>query len=30
MNEKRLSELEIHLKENIEFIKLLEQTNDPI
>lgn len=27
--EKRLSELEIHLKENIEFIKLLEETNDP-
>lgn len=27
--EKQLSELEIHLKENIEFIKLLEETNDP-
>ena len=27
--EKELSDLQIHLRENIEFIKLLEETNDP-
>lgn len=27
--EKALSDLQIHLRENIEFIKLLEETNDP-
>lgn len=27
--EKKLNELEMHLRENIEFIKLLEETNDP-
>ena len=27
--EKKLSDLQIHLRENIEFIKLLEETNDP-
>lgn len=28
-SEKELNNLQIHLRENIEFIKLLEQTNDP-
>lgn len=27
--EKELSDLQIHLRENVEFIKLLEETNDP-
>ncbi len=27
--EKKLNDLQIHLRENIEFIKLLEETNDP-